>query len=42
MLTICISKEYSETLGARYVDEGEFSGEDFRENFLIPKFMNGG
>lgn len=38
MITICISKEYSETLGARYIDEGEFSGEDFRLNFLIPKF----
>lgn len=39
MEEICISKEYSETLGARYIDEGEFSGEDFRENFLIPRFV---
>lgn len=36
--TICISQEYSETLGARYISDGAFSGEDFRENFLIPIF----
>ena len=38
MKEICISKDYSETLGARYISEGEYSGEDFRENFLIPRF----
>ena len=38
MKEICISKDYSETLGARYIREGEHSGEDFRENFLIPRF----
>lgn len=38
MTTIRISEEYSETLGARYIEEGEFSGEDFRKNFLIPRF----
>lgn len=36
--TICISRDYSETLGARYISDGAFSGEDFRENFLIPIF----
>ena len=39
MKKICISKEYSETLGARYIEEGKFSGEDFRENFLLPRFQ---
>ena len=29
MKKICISKEYSETLGARYIEEGKFSGENF-------------
>lgn len=38
MATIRISEEYSETLGARYIEEGEFSGEDFRKNFLISRF----
>jgi len=38
MRKICISKEYSETLGARYISEGDYSGEDFRDNFLIPIF----
>ena len=36
--TIRISSDYSETLGARYITDGDFSGEDFRETFLIPKF----
>lgn len=35
---IRISRDYSETLGARYISDGEFSGEDFRENFLLPRF----
>lgn len=38
MEIICISKEYSETLGARHIEEGNWSGEDFRDNFLIPRF----
>ena len=33
-----ISTEYSKILGARNVSDGPFSGEDFRENFLIPLF----
>ena len=35
---INISKDYSETLGARYIREGDFSGEDFRDNYLLPRF----
>ncbi len=32
-----ISKEYTETPGGRYIKEGEYSGEDFRNNYLKPK-----
>lgn len=39
MKTIVISQEYSEILGARHIEEGDYSGEDFRENFLLPKFL---
>ena len=31
-------KEFSITPGSRYPEEGDFSGQEFRENFLIPKF----
>ena len=37
-MKICISKDYSETLGARYISDGDYSGEDFREKYLIPHF----
>lgn len=37
-MKICVSKDYSETLGARNISDGDYSGEDFRENFLIPRF----
>ncbi len=32
-----ISEDYSETPGGRYIKEGKFSGEDFRNTHLIPK-----
>ena len=35
-ITINIAKEYTQTPGGRYVKEGPFSGEDFRERRLIP------
>lgn len=35
---INICKDFSETLGARYRREGLYSGEEFRESILIPKF----
>lgn len=38
-MTIVISKDYTTTPGARYKDEGPFSGEDFRESLLEPKFL---
>jgi len=31
-----ISKEYTETPGSRYINEGKYSAEDFRDNHLIP------
>ena len=32
-----IAKEFSRCPGARYKGEGDYSGEEFRENFLLPK-----
>lgn len=39
MNKIRICDDYSDTLGARHICDGDFSGEDFRENFLIPRFL---
>lgn len=36
-MQITIAKDYSRTPGPRYVSEGAFSGEDFRNNVLCPK-----
>lgn len=36
--TICIATDYTKKLGARDKTQGEYSGEDFRERFLIPFF----
>ena len=38
MLKIIISKDFSDTPGARFIREGEYSGELFRKKFLEPKF----
>ena len=38
MKKIKISEEYSKTPGPRYIKEGNYSGEDFRENKLKPLF----
>lgn len=35
---IKMSKEFSISPGSRYPDEGNFSGQEFRESILIPKF----
>ena len=39
-MIIKISKDFSETPGARYYTEGPYSGQEFREEHLIPKFLN--
>ena len=38
MIRYSISKEYSDTLGARYVKQSLFSGEHFRNTVLIPLY----
>jgi hypothetical protein len=38
-MTLNIAKEFSKTPGARYKNQGPFSGQEFRDNWLLPKFM---
>lgn len=38
-MIIDISKDFSETPGARYRNEGDYSGEEFRETILEPSFL---
>jgi hypothetical protein len=38
-LEINIALDFSETPGARYKTDGDFSGEDFFEKILEPKFL---
>lgn len=38
-MEICISKDFSATPGSRYINEGKYSGEEFRETLLKPKFI---
>ena len=37
-IQINIAKEYTKTPGGRYISEGNFSGEDFRQTTLKPAF----
>ena len=37
MEQLIVAKEFSVTPGVRYPDEGPFSGQEFRRNFLMPK-----
>lgn len=39
MNEINISKDFSDTPGARYRSEGDFSGEEFRESVLKPNYL---
>lgn len=39
MIMIKVAKEFTETPGARYKTQGAFSGEEFRDNILYPKFI---
>lgn len=38
MINISISKDFSDAPGGRYRCEGDFSGEEFREELLKPKY----
>ena len=38
-MMISISREFSATPGARYRSEGKFSGEEFQQSLLIPRYL---
>lgn len=38
-ITITIAKDFSLTPGPRFINEGDFSGEFFRNSILEPKFL---
>lgn len=40
MIYINISKDYSITPGGRYVEDGPFSGQDFRNKILEPAYKD--
>ena len=37
MISIVIKKDFTDAPGPRYIKQGEYSGEYFREKFLVPK-----
>jgi len=39
-ITLCIATEFSETPGPRTREEGDFSGEQFLEELLLPRFKD--
>lgn len=38
-MNINICKDYTDTPGGRYIKQGDFSGEDFRNKLLKPKYI---
>lgn len=40
MIQINIARDFSDTPGGRYINEGENSGEQFREKILFPQYEN--
>lgn len=38
MIYINIAKDFTDTPGPRYISEGKYSGEEFRNDILVPKF----
>ena len=39
MVEIIIARDYTKTPGGRFISEGKYSGEDFREKILKPKYL---
>lgn len=39
MIEIKIAKDFSDSPGGRYINEGPHSGEQFRDEILVPKFL---
>ena len=39
MICVNIAEDYSKVPGGRYIEDGPFSGQDFREKVLLPKFQ---
>lgn len=39
MIIVNIAADYTRTPGGRFASEGKYSGEDFREKVLKPKFL---
>ncbi len=39
MITINIARDYTRMPGGRHISEGPFSGEDFRNKILKPKYL---
>lgn len=39
MIKIIIHSDFSDSPGARYIKDGPFSGEEFFDNHLLPKFQ---
>ncbi len=39
MITINIANDFTDTPGPRYKTDGNYSGEEFREELLEPKFL---
>ena len=38
-MLIKVSTDFSKVPGSRYTSEGDFSGEEFRDTVLIPKYL---
>ena len=38
--TIVVGTDFSDTPGGRYLDDGPFSGQRFREELLIPEILH--
>lgn len=38
-MIINIAKDYTDTPGGRNISDGDFSGEEFRDNFLMPQIV---